>query len=73
MAKKKEKDINVEVDTKNVDVKIEKKGKKTKVEIDTPKTDVIIEKTEEETTVVVETENKFFQKVIDFVKRIKNK
>lgn len=73
MAKKKEKDVTIEVDTKNVDIKVEKKGKKTKVAIDTPKTDITIEKTEEGTTVEVETENTVFQKIVNFVNNLTKK
>jgi len=44
MAKKKKKDVSVDIDTKNVDVKIERKDGELEAIIDTPILDVEIEK-----------------------------
>jgi hypothetical protein len=47
MAKKKKKDLDVNIDTKNIDIKISRKDGKFKAEIDTPIIDAEITKDEE--------------------------
>lgn len=46
MAKKKKKDLDVNIDTKNIDIKISRKDGKLKAEIDTPIIDAQITKDE---------------------------
>jgi hypothetical protein len=47
MAKKKKKDLDVNIDTKNIDIKISRKDGKFKADIDTPIIDAQITKDEE--------------------------
>ncbi len=56
MAKKK-KDLDINLDTKNVDVKINRKDGKTKIEIDTNIVDVTIDKNENESKVDIMVED----------------
>jgi hypothetical protein len=55
MAKKK-KDLDINVDTKNVDVKVNRKNGKTKIEVDTNIIDVTIDKDENESKVDIKVE-----------------
>lgn len=74
MAKKK-KDLDINIDTKNVDVKINRKDGKTKVEVDTNIVDVTIDNSENESKVEVKVEEGlgFFGKVLKSIvqKKIK--
>lgn len=56
MAKKK-KDLDLKIDTKNVDVSVIRKDGKTKVEVDTNILDVTIDNTQDETKVDVKVED----------------
>lgn len=53
---KKKKDININIDTKNVDVKFTRKNGTTKVEVDTPKVDVDFRKDNDSKTLKIDTE-----------------
>jgi len=58
MAKKKKKDVSVDIDTKNVDVQIERKDGELTATIDTPIIDVQIEKKEGKVKVKVKADEK---------------
>jgi hypothetical protein len=68
MAKKK-KDLNINIDTKKVDVKILRKNGKLDVEIDTPAIDVSVEKDAENLEVEVKAENKLVEKIANVIIR----
>lgn len=53
---KKKKDININIDTKNVDVKVSRKNGTTEVKVDTPKVDVEFNKDNDSKTLKIDTE-----------------
>ena len=53
---KKKKDININIDTKNVDVKVTRKNGTTEVKVDTPKVDVEFHKDSDSKSLKVDTE-----------------
>lgn len=53
MAKKRKKDVSVDIDTKNVDIKIERKDGELEASIDTPILDVQVEKKDDKLKVKV--------------------
>jgi hypothetical protein len=53
---KKKKDININIDTKNVDVKVTRKNGTTEVKVDTPKLDVDFHKDSDSKSLKVDTE-----------------
>ena len=53
---KKKKDININIDTKNVDVKVSRKNGTTEVNVDTPKVDVDFHKESESKSLKIDTE-----------------
>lgn len=53
---KKKKDININIDTKNVDVKVTRKNGTTEVKVDTPKVDVDFYKESDSKSLKVDTE-----------------
>lgn len=53
---KKKKDININIDTKNVDVKVSRKNGTTEVKVDTPKVDVEFNKDNNSKTLKIDTE-----------------
>jgi hypothetical protein len=53
---KKKKDININIDTKNVDVKVTRKNGTTEVKVDTPKVDVDFHKDSDSKSLKVDTE-----------------
>ena len=53
---KKKKDININIDTKNVDVKVTRKNGTTEVKVDTPKVDVQFNKDSDSKSLKVDTE-----------------
>jgi hypothetical protein len=53
---KKKKDININIDTKNVDVKVTRKNGTTEVKVDTPKVDVDFHKESDSKSLKVDTE-----------------
>ena len=54
---KKKKDININIDTKNVDIKVTRKDGVTDVKVDTPKVDVDFHKDSDSKSLKVDTEN----------------
>jgi hypothetical protein len=67
MAKK---NLKVEVDTENIDVKVERKNGDLKVDYDGKNIDVTVEKTAEGSEVKVETNGGLFKIVGNIVKKI---
>jgi hypothetical protein len=53
---KKKKDININIDTKNVDVKVSRKNGTTEVKVDTPKVDVEFHKESDSKSLKIDTE-----------------
>ena len=53
---KKKKDININIDTKNVDVKVTRKNGTTEVKVDTPKVDVDFHKESNSKSLKIDTE-----------------
>jgi hypothetical protein len=53
---KKKKDININIDTKNVDVKVTRKNGTTEVKVDTPKVDVEFHKDSDSKSLKIDTE-----------------
>jgi hypothetical protein len=53
---KKKKDININIDTKNVDVKVTRKNGTTEVKVDTPKVDVDFHKESDSKSLKIDTE-----------------
>ena len=53
---KKKKDININIDTKNVDVKVTRKNGTTEVKVDTPKVDVEFNKESDSKSLKIDTE-----------------
>jgi hypothetical protein len=53
---KKKKDININIDTKNVDVKVTRKNGNTEVKVDTPKVDVQFNKESDSKSLKIDTE-----------------
>jgi len=53
---KKKKDININIDTKNVDIKVTRKNGVTDVKVDTPKVDVQFNKDSDSKSLKVDTE-----------------
>lgn len=53
---KKKKDININIDTKNVDIKVTRKNGTTEVKVDTPKVDVDFHKDSDSKTLKIDTE-----------------
>jgi hypothetical protein len=53
---KKKKDININIDTKNVDVKVTRKNGTTEVKVDTPKVDVDFHKDSDSKSLKIDTE-----------------
>jgi DUF4097 and DUF4098 domain-containing protein YvlB len=53
---KKKKDININIDTKNVDIKVTRKDGTTEVKVDTPKVDVQFNKDSDSKELKVDTE-----------------
>jgi hypothetical protein len=53
---KKKKDININIDTKNVDIKVTRKDGTTEVKVDTPKVDVDFHKDSDSKSLKVDTE-----------------
>ena len=53
---KKKKDININIDTKNVDVKVTRKNGTTEVKVDTPKVDVEFNKESNSKSLNIDTE-----------------
>ena len=53
---KKKKDININIDTKNVDIKVTRKNGTTEVKVDTPKVDVDFHKDSDSKNLKVDTE-----------------
>jgi hypothetical protein len=53
---KKKKDININIDTKNVDVKVTRKNGTTEVKVDTPKVDVDFHKDSDSKELKIDTE-----------------
>lgn len=53
---KKKKDININIDTKNVDVKVTRKDGTTEVKVDTPKVDVQFNKDSDSKELKIDTE-----------------
>jgi hypothetical protein len=53
---KKKKDININIDTKNVDVKVTRKNGNTEVKVDTPKVDVDFHKESDSKSLKIDTE-----------------
>ena len=53
---KKKKDININIDTKNVDIKVTRKNGTTEVKVDTPKVDVEFNKDNDSKTLKIDTE-----------------
>lgn len=53
---KKKKDININIDTKNVDIKVTRKNGTTEVKVDTPKVDVEFNKNNDSKTLKIDTE-----------------
>jgi hypothetical protein len=53
---KKKKDININIDTKNVDIKVTRKDGVTDVKVDTPKVDVQFNKDNDSKSLKVDTE-----------------
>ena len=53
---KKKKDININIDTKNVDVKVTRKNGTTEVKVDTPKVDVDFHKESDSKSLNIDTE-----------------
>ena len=53
---KKKKDININIDTKNVDVKVSRKNGTTEVKVDTPKVDVDFHKESDSKSLKIDTE-----------------
>jgi hypothetical protein len=53
---KKKKDINIKIDTKNVDIKVTRKDGVTDVKVDTPKVDVQFNKDNDSKSLKVDTE-----------------
>jgi len=53
---KKKKDININIDTKNVDVKVTRKNGTTEVNVDTPKIDVEFNKESDSKSLKIDTE-----------------
>ena len=53
---KKKKDININIDTKNVDVKVTRKNGTTEVKVDTPKVDVELHKDNQGKSIKIDSE-----------------
>jgi hypothetical protein len=53
---KKKKDININIDTKNVDIKVTRKNGTTEVKVDTPKVDVEFHKDNDSKSLKIDTE-----------------
>jgi hypothetical protein len=53
---KKKKDININIDTKNVDVKVTRKNGNTEVKVDTPKVDIDFHKDSDSKSLKIDTE-----------------
>jgi hypothetical protein len=53
---KKKKDININIDTKNVDIKVTRKDGTTEVKVDTPKVDVQFNKESDSKSLKIDTE-----------------
>ena len=53
---KKKKDININIDTKNVDIKVTRKNGTTEVKVDTPKVDVDFHKESDSKSLKIDTE-----------------
>jgi hypothetical protein len=53
---KKKKDININIDTKNVDVKVTRKNGTTEVKVDTPKVDIDFYKDSDSKSLKIDTE-----------------
>jgi hypothetical protein len=53
---KKKKDININIDTKNVDIKVTRKDGTTEVKVDTPKVDVDFHKESDSKSLKIDTE-----------------
>jgi DUF4097 and DUF4098 domain-containing protein YvlB len=53
---KKKKDININIDTKNVDIKVTRKNGNTEVKVDTPKVDVDFHKNSDSKSLKIDTE-----------------
>ena len=53
---KKKKDININIDTKNVDVKVTRKNGTTEVKVDTPKVDIDFHKESDSKSLKIDTE-----------------
>jgi hypothetical protein len=53
---KKKKDININIDTKNVDVKVTRKNGTTEVKVDTPKVDIDFHKDSDSKSLKIDTE-----------------
>jgi hypothetical protein len=53
---KKKKDININIDTKNVDVKVTRKNGTTEINVDTPKVDVDFHKESDSKSLKIDTE-----------------
>jgi hypothetical protein len=53
---KKKKDININIDTKNIDIKVTRKDGTTEVKVDTPKVDVDFHKESNSKSLKVDTE-----------------
>jgi DUF4097 and DUF4098 domain-containing protein YvlB len=53
---KKKKDININIDTKNVDIKVTRKNGNTEVKVDTPKVDIQFNKDSDSKELKIDTE-----------------
>jgi len=54
---KKKRDLDINIDTKNVDIKIKRKDGVTEVDIDTPKVDIDFRKDSDSKSLNIDTEN----------------
>jgi predicted sugar kinase len=70
MAKKKKKDLNIHIDTKNIDLDIVRKDGKTTINYDSPNLDIQAEKTEDGLKVDVQGTGKIAEKAEKIIRRI---
>jgi hypothetical protein len=69
MAKKK-KDLNIDIDTKNIDVKVTRKGGEFHAEFDGKHIDVTIDKDENGTTIDIEGDGVISEKILNGLKKL---
>lgn len=69
MARKK-KDLNINIDTKNVDIKVTRKDGKLHAEIDTKHVDVIVDKDEDSLDIDLKGDGALAKKLVDGLRNI---